>query len=133
VTGGGKSSHTWAQTVVCFQLARDVLPHFELRPESVFHRIGAWFGYQDINFESHPKFSQKYLLRGGDEQAVRDLFTDDILEWFEGTNGVSVEGRGDRLLFYRQANRADPELIRRLLQEGFEVLSLFVPPAQGGP
>ncbi len=133
VTGSGKSSHTWSQTVVCFQLADDVLPHFEMRPESVWHRIGQLFGYQDINFESHPVFSKKYLLRGSDEEAVRELFTDEVLSWFEDTEGMSVEGRGDRLLFYRQAKRADPELIRRLLEEGFKVLNLFVPPAQPGP
>jgi hypothetical protein len=128
VTGGGKSSQTWNQTVVCFHLGQDILPHFQMRPESVWDRIGQWFGYQDINFDSHPVFSTKYLLRGADEDAVRELFTDHVLGWYELTSGLSTEGRADRLLFYRQAARTEPDMIRKLLEEGFQVLNLFLPP-----
>src|SRR5262245_40812954 len=118
VTGGGKNSHTWHQTVICFELPQDCLPHFSLRPESVWHKIGSWFGYQDINFESHPTFSNKYLLRGSDEDAIRTLFTDDVLEWFEETNNLSGEGSGDQLLVYRQAHRPSPAATRKQMETG---------------
>src|SRR5262245_9990233 len=68
-TGSGKSKSTHVQTVLCFLLPGEPLPSFSMRPQNFFHVIGTWFGYQDINFEEHPKFSGKYLLRGEDEEA----------------------------------------------------------------
>jgi hypothetical protein len=125
--GGGKSSQTFKQTVICFRLDGPDLPAFSLRPENIFHRIGAWFGYQDINFDDYPEFSNRYLLRGPDEKAIRELFTDRVLAFFEGRAGLSTEGGGDRLLFYRHNKRVEPERVRSLLEDGFQVLTAFRP------
>ena len=128
ITGGGKSSQTWKQTVLCFRLDGPDLPSFSLRPENFFHRIGAWFGYQDINFEDYPGFSKSYLLRGPDEKEIRELFTDRVLAYYEGRPGLSTEGGGDRLLFYRHNKRVDPQKVHAFLEEGFQVLAVFRPP-----
>jgi hypothetical protein len=130
-TGGGKSSTTWRQTVICFRLDGPELPAFSLRPENVLHRIGAWFGYQDINFEDFPVFSKSYLLQGPSETAIRDLFTERLLTYYEGRPGLNTEGGGNRLLFYRHGKRVDPEKFRAFLEEGFEVLAAFRPPDDG--
>ena len=61
VTGSGKSRQTWSQTVITFEFDEPILPKFSLRPESVFDKIGKWFGYNDIDFESHPRFSKSVL------------------------------------------------------------------------
>jgi hypothetical protein len=126
--GAGKHQQVVSQTVVCFRLARGNLPAFSLRPETFWHKIGQWFGYQDINFESHPKFSGKYLLRGTDEAAIREVFADHVLSYYEeaGTN-LCTEGNGDVLLFHRQGRRIDPKDVRGLLEDGFLVLGLFQP------
>jgi hypothetical protein len=125
VTGGGKNSHTWLQTVICFRFDGPALPDFSLRPENVWHKIGAWFGYQDIDFESHPAFSSKYLLRGSNEEAVRRLFTAEVLEFYESTPGLSTEGAGNTLLYYRHSVREKPEALRSFMEDGFKVLSLY--------
>jgi carbonic anhydrase len=131
VTGSGKSSHTWNQTIVCFGMGETSLPSFSLRPETFWDKIGSWFGYQNINFDTHAGFSDKYLLRGRDEEAVRGLFPDEVLGSFERQPGLSVEGYGHRLVFYRQSKRVDPDNLRAFLEEGFKVLALFTPPADG--
>jgi hypothetical protein len=131
VTGSGKSSHTWNQTLICFGMPDTNLPSFSLRPETFWDKIGSWFGYQNINFDSHANFSDKYLLRGRDEEAVRALFRDEVLDYFERQPGLSVEGYGHRLIFYRQSKRIDPDNVRGLLEEGFKVLPLFKPSADG--
>jgi hypothetical protein len=126
--GAGKRQQTVSQTVVCFRLGRANLPAFSLKPQTFLHKAGQWFGYQDINFESHPKFSGKYLLRGADEAAIRELFTDDVLSWYEGAgNNLCTEGSRDLLLFHRQGKRIDPKDVRGLLEDGFAVLGLFQP------
>ncbi len=131
-TGGGKNSHTHRQTVVAFRFDGPALPAFSLRPENVWHKIGHLFGYQDINFDEHPAFSSRYLLRGPDEAAVREVFTDEVLSFYEDMRGVSTEANGDRLLFYRHDKRVKPDGVRPLLEEGFKVLAVFRPPGEEG-
>ena len=63
-TGGGQQQQVHTQTVISFQSPELALPEFALWPETVFSRIGQAFGSQDIDFESHPSFSRKYVLRG---------------------------------------------------------------------
>lgn len=131
-TGGGKNSHTHRQTVVCFHLPDRELPVFSLRPENVLHRIGTWFGYQDINFDDFPVFSKRYLLRGPDEPAIRGVFTPKVLTFYEGLTGVSTEGAGRTLIFYRDNRRVQPEQVRGFLEEGFAMLQVFRP-GDGAP
>ncbi len=124
-TGSGKNRHTRSQTVAGFQLDSASLPTFSLRPESMWHKVGAWFGYQDINFEGYPVFSKNYLLRGSDQMAVRNLFTDAALMFLETKLGCCIEGDENWLLFYRHNRRVDPPAIRALLEEGVEVVEMF--------
>jgi hypothetical protein len=125
VTGGGKSRHTWRQTVLTFEIDDANLPTFSLRPEHVFHKIASWFGYQDINFETHPRFSKLFLLRGEDENAVRKIFSERVLDYYEENPGVCTEGSRSRLVYYRAQTRVDPAEVRTFLEEGFRVLALF--------
>lgn len=124
-TGSGKNSHTWRQTVIWFAIPDPPLPTFSLRPEGFWHKIGEWFGYRDIDFDTHPTFSKKYLLRGEDEAAIRERFTEQILDWFQEHLNRSTEGSGNYLLHYRHSKRLKPEEIRQWMEEGFEVLGLF--------
>ena len=126
VTGGGKHSHTWLHTVVCFRFDGEPLPSFALRPENLFHKIGALFGYQDIDFKSHSTFSKNYLLRGEDEAAIREVFTPDLLDFYAEQTGICTEGSGNVLLVYRE-KRAEPSKIGDFMEEGFGVYSAFRP------
>ena len=129
-TGSGKNRHTWLQTVLAFEIDGSELPTFSLRPESIIHKIGQWFGYQDIDFESHPRFSRKYLLRGQREDAIRELFQDHVLEYYESSPGCCTEGSGNRLLYYRASQRIAPANVRAFMEDGFRVLALFRPPSK---
>lgn len=124
-TGGGKNQHTHHQTVVL--LESDILqaPPFSLKPQNVFHNIGKKFGFQDIDFDSHPVFSEKYLLRSGDEVAVREVFTSDILEYYEQRPGLSTEAGGNRLIFFRASKKVKPEDLPQFLKDGFHIYTLF--------
>ena len=124
-TGGGKNSHTWNQTVISYRCPRLSLPPFALRPENIFHKIGGAFGYEDIDFDAHPLFSKQYLLRGPDEVAIRQLFTQSRLEFYGRNKGLCTEGDGDQLIFYRSSKRVAPEKLRAFIEKGAEVLRLF--------
>jgi hypothetical protein len=127
--GSGKNARTYRTSVACFTAAGMNLPEFGLRPADFWLRLGvSVFGYQDINFDSHPHFSKYYILRGPDEGAIREVFIPEVLDHFDAEPGLSTEAAGDVLLVYRHAHRIDPTQVRTFLEDGFAVLALFRPP-----
>lgn len=123
--GGGKHRQTWSQTVISLQLQGRMLPAFSMRPEQVWHKVGSMMGYQDIDFESNPDFSKKYLLRGRDEAAVRSIFTNRVLMFFESEPGLCVEAEGRALIVYRHSVKVKPEDFRAFMDKGVQVAGFF--------
>lgn len=123
----GKHQRVYSQTVLCLPLRRPALPSFALRPERAWHKIGSRLGYQDIDFESHPGFSGKYLLRGENEHEIRRLFSDRVVMFFEQAPQWCVEGGGDRLAIYRDRRLVKPEELRAFVEEGLSALAYLRP------
>jgi len=123
--GGGKHRHTWSQTVISLHLQGRMLPAFSMRPEQVWHKLGSMMGYQDIDFESNPDFSKKYLLRGRDEAAVRNIFTNRVLIFFESEPGLCVEAEARTLIVYRHSAKVKPEAFRGFVDKGIQVAGFF--------
>jgi hypothetical protein len=124
-TGSGKHSHTHSQSVLAFFTGQLVLPRFCLRPEQFFDKIGQVFGCDDIDFPSHPGFSGRYLLKGENEEQIRTMFSAQVLQYFEGQSGLSVEGAGSVLIFYRAGRKLPVKGMEAFLKEGFTVFGLF--------
>jgi hypothetical protein len=124
-TGSGKNSHTWKQTVMLFESAGIHFPDFALRPEHLFHKLGQVFGYQDIDFDSRPQFSKRYLLKGSDEQRLRTIFTDDVLAFYEAQDRVSSEAAGGHFLYYRAGKRVAPDKVPDFIKQGVRAFALF--------
>jgi hypothetical protein len=123
--GGGKSSHTYNQTVAVVKLY-SVIPLFYLGPQYFFHRIGEMFGSKDIDFEKYPVFSKMYLLKGGSEHAIRQLFNDEVISYFEKQpKGVNIESDGKRIAYYRLSKRVKPEQLDSFLEEASKVVGFF--------
>jgi hypothetical protein len=101
------------------------LPGFTLRPEGTWDKISSWFKSNDISFDTHPKFSRSFVLRGQDEPAIRKLFTPQVLEYFEEHPGVSAEGSNETLLYYQHGKSVPSEGVSQFLANAFESLSLF--------
>lgn len=100
----GKSSHTHYYTVFCAFIDDFSLPGFELRKEGFFDKVGDVLGFRDIDFDSHPDFSKRYLLKGTDEAEIRRIFSPKVLEYFEKRNeDISVEASGDKVVIYSTA------------------------------
>lgn len=127
-TGGGEHSQTHRQTVVAMESEALELPNFSLRPESIFHKLGAAIGMQDIDFEEHPEFSDDFVLAGDDEQLVRQFFDNELLNEFAKRKGVSVESAPGSFIYFRSSlsRRCKPEQIREYMTQAYEVYSAFV-------
>ena len=83
--------------------------------------IIALVGIEDIDFGDHPEFSKRFQLRSDDEEAIRNLFTDDLIGSFEALGKVSVEADGQWMVVYRSAKRRSAEEIAQFLEQAFEV------------
>jgi hypothetical protein len=123
--GGGKNSQTFKQSVVYFEPRNLNLPFFSLRPEYLLHKLISAFGYQDIDFGNRPTFSSKYLLRAPDEAAVRNLFNDALLGFYEANLGLSADGGGNQLFLFQQNYRQPPHQIQSTINAALQLQRLY--------
>jgi hypothetical protein len=104
VTGSGKSSQTYNQTVCAVRVPGMTLPHFFARRQvPLFDSLGKLLGGQDINFEEDPAFSKAYVLQTqGDEASLRRYFNDRARTAFTelASKSPQMEGQGDVLLLH---------------------------------
>ena len=70
----GKSTSHYNQTVFFFDSKELTLPQFYLRPEHFGDKMLSWFGWKDINFSTHPEFSDRFKLTGEYEEIIRYYF-----------------------------------------------------------
>ena len=105
-TGGGKSSSKHITTVFFVRSSGLNLPLFHLKPKNFFHKVGEYIGWtKDIAFESHPDFSDQYLLQGHHEIDIRHVFNSDMLHFFTNEPNWYLEGFGNQMIFYREGKR----------------------------
>ena len=143
-TGSGKNRSTHVQTVVAVGLPEDgstgeaaafeAVPAFTLRREHLFDGIGAWFGYEDVDFPDAPEFSKafKLLAPGGrDAQSdpevvarLRGAFNDEAIAFFMQGPGAKwqVESSGRWLCVYEPSRSWKVEDWSKRLDEAFDLL-----------
>ncbi len=122
----GKSAVRYSQTMFFIQSKKLALPDFYLRPEDFLDRIGAWLGLQDINFVEYPEFSSRNILRGEDEELVRDLVvTPQFTRLFQLNKEWHVEGMGYYLLLYKKNILLDPKAIKDLIKRGMDLYRIL--------
>lgn len=148
---GTTKSKTKETTLLTIQSNSLRLPPFALMPSGwLIDSLSSMVGYRDINFESHPQFSKQYLLRafdeddqgnefsryeeasssafkeGGNEQVVRELFSNELLDVLETNSGVSLEGRGNQFILRRFTNQRVPaDELTAFVELGVKILSLL--------
>src|SRR5437660_2293967 len=127
VTGYGKNRQTHSQTVVYLEPTSLSVPYFALRPEHFLHKMFSAFGYQDIDFGQRPTFSSQYLLRGANEQAIRNTFTDRLLSFYESYPGTCTDAGGNQVFLYRAGYRFQPQEIQSYVGLGLNLLNLLPP------
>jgi hypothetical protein len=118
----GKSSHTFHQSVFFIQSKQLAMPQMLLKPENFFHKIGAWLGMQDIDFEEHPEFSDRYLLQGEDEERIRRTMSNEtVMRFFTVEKNWSLESIGFYLVLYQERKLIDPGHFKTLYGKGMKL------------
>jgi hypothetical protein len=134
-TGSGKNRHTYCQTVAAFS-QKLWLPEFECRPETFLDRIANQFGYHDIDFDSFPVFSRRFLLRGPSEEGIRKLFSPALIQFLEmlpGDARWTIEGNSCTLILYHSDSTVPPDLdsYRSFLDRTSEIAKTFFSSPEG--
>ena len=113
------SSKTYRQTVY-FRYSKSLaLPHFVMVPEKWYHKVGTYFGIQDIDFVEYPTFSQNYLLQGSDEDYIRHHFNHpDLVKFFDQQDFYSLEGMNYLLILYIHNTLLPKQQIQQLVRIG---------------
>ena len=118
--GGGQNSKskTHRQTVTMISLGEKNIPAFEILPETIFQKVKTAIGSQDIDFDSHPEFSKKYVVKGSQEDSIRESLSDRFLTSIEKHKGLSIECDGTSIIFYRNHELLSPEEIKPFIHWG---------------
>lgn len=124
-TLGVKRPTTFFQSVVLLEQNDQSYPVFTLRPEEVFDKMFSAFGYQDMDFDHRPEFSRQYILRGEDEAAIRRIFNDEVISFYEDNPGTFTDAGENQLFVYRAHYRLQPAEIEPYLDLALEISTLM--------
>ena len=126
--GKAFTAETFNTTAMVLKLNRN-LPLFTLEKErsyeKLFDRVIAFTGYRDIGFEMYANFSKKFVVMGSDEDALRVLFTEDVIRFFEDHQISHIESNGEALLVFNKLKLARTDETIEFIDYGEELASLF--------
>ncbi len=107
--------------VICFRISSPKLPVVSVHPKGVSRQFAFWHSNDRMSFPEYPVFDKGFAVRGLDEQAIRKVFSHDLVSIFERERNLSMEAMGDTLLMYRfeEWGRTHQE-IRALVQSAFD-------------
>ena len=91
------------------------VPKFTLEQEGFFDRIKSYAGFDDIDFDNYPNFSEQFLLKGEDENSIREYFKPELIELIENNPNYHIENNGAMVLIYPFSKKIDLVEIRALL------------------
>ena len=73
------------------------MPELLIRPEGFFDKIGSFFGFDDIDFES-AEFSRRYCVKCSDRRLAYDVITPKTIEFLLANPKYTIEAEGNHLL-----------------------------------
>jgi len=124
-TGSGNHQRILQQTVALIDLERPELVQFTLKTRGIFQKVAEALGRKGIEFENRPVFSQRYVLKGNDEAAIRRTFNDSVLSFFEQQGNLSCEAIEDQLLVYRHNRRVHLDALREFQNNAVQIVDLM--------
>jgi hypothetical protein len=114
----GDSPSLYAQTFYMIEMTEANYPLFHLEPANIRFGFNEMMNRplrQDINFASHPKFSDRYILYGQNEQQLQQFFTPEILTFFEQSPSFTTIAGGIFLIIYKHYDKSEPKEIMQTL------------------
>lgn len=126
--GQAFTAETFNTTVMVLKL-NNKIPSFSMEKEGVlgiiFDKVMSFKGYKNIDFETYPDFSKKFLLHGNDESEIREFFTEEIIRFFENNHLFNIESNGEALFIFNKIKLARTDETIAFIDFGKELAGLF--------
>jgi hypothetical protein len=126
VISSGHARRCFKQTVFFINSKSLSLPQFYQKPETIFTKLLALAGMQDINFENFPDYSGKNYLKGEYEEVIRYYFSKDVLELLTNHKDLYVEGMNYYLILYQHDKLCTPSQIKAFKDLGSMLYKMFL-------
>ena len=101
------------------------MPVFMLEREGFFEKVTDLAYRADIDFDAYPVFSDKFVLKGPNEAAIRSFFHPGIIRKVEQHPHFHMESNGEAIILYRFDKSDEDESISELIRFG-KMLALMV-------
>ncbi len=101
-----------------------MIPDFALEPEGLWSKFSELVNGKDIDFKSFPTFSSKYYLRGNQEEAIREFFSEPLIHFLENREEMHIECHKNKLLFYKKRDLLNAAEIQFLISFAEELMAI---------
>ncbi len=102
------------------------LPVFVLDREDIITSIYNWAGFSDINFKDSPDFSRRFHLSGNDDNAIRKLFSPELIYFFESHPVFHIESNGSHVLIKGKDRLSSIQEIKLILSFAEDLYALLI-------
>lgn len=86
---GRTTTHHHHFSYLLMELPCPGVPELSIRPEGMFDKVGAFFGFDDIDFESS-EFSNKFHVKSDDKRFAYDIVHPQMMEFLLATRGPTL-------------------------------------------
>lgn len=97
-------------------------PVFTMEKEGFFEKVADMANSKDIDFDDHPEFSNKFLLKGPNENEVRKFFNPAVLQLIESNPIYHLESNGRKLIIYRFDKKKKEKEVDELIRFGKQLV-----------
>lgn len=104
-------------TVMLISVGKEI-PQFRLDKEGLIEKIYHLAGYDDIDLIDHPKFSSRFYLKGENADAIREFFSDDLVDFLEKNITYHIESNGKEVLIIHHQRLASVPELEQMMQFG---------------
>ena len=101
------------------------IPEFTLDKEGVFEYIYHFTGFKDIEIENHQDFSKRFYLSGKDQEKIKEVFTDELILFFESNPYYHIESSKHGLLILGKERLAGVKEIKALADFGIRLQKII--------
>jgi hypothetical protein len=106
-TGKSTTTTTYDMSFLAVRPVLEIKEDLTVRAEGMLDKIGAFVGFDDIDFESS-EFSKRFHVKCSDRRFAFDLFDPRMMEYFLAAEPPRLQARSGVLLFDRGVRRWDP-------------------------
>jgi len=104
-------------TILYIKLDTEI-PVFTLDKEGFLKHLYSLAGFKDIDIENHSDFNNRFYLSGENKEAIKFIFTNELILFFESNPYYHVESNGKSLLILKKERLLSVREIKAMIYFG---------------